>query len=88
MVNPRAIVSIAKYLYEALHELKIQNIIMKDPYHEASPYQYTLTEKGFNIARNELDLEEYSLRIENYVTNDELLRKCQELFNSGECEWY
>lgn len=78
---------VAKHrFYEALHELFLQNIIMKDPYHGALPYSFTLTTKGKEIAEKQLDINEYSLRLENFIVNEDLLGKCQELFNSGEYE--
>jgi uncharacterized protein (TIGR02391 family) len=77
----------AKYrFYEAFHELFIDNLIMKDPYHEGSKQSYALTTKGVKIAESNLDIDEYSYRLENFVINEELLKKCQDLFNGGEYE--
>ncbi len=73
-------------LYEALHELLVQNIIMRDPHNYDSPYSFTLTTKGRKIAESRLDIDEYSLRLENYVTSDALLDECQDLFNNGNYE--
>lgn len=70
-------------LYAALHELLIQNLIMK--YQKKYIYM-TLTPKGKEIAEKQLDIDEYSLRLENFVDNIEILNKCQDLFNNGEYE--
>jgi len=77
----------AKYeVYEALHELSLQNIIMKDPYHDTSLFSFTLTTKGRGIAEKQLDIDEYSLRLENFIANEELLDECQDDFNNGKYE--
>ena len=72
--------------YEALHELYLQNLIMKDPCHDGSRFSFTLTTRGKEIAEKQLDIDEYSLRLENFVEDRELIEKCQESFNSGEYE--
>ena len=73
-------------LYEALHELFLQNIIMRDPYHENFQHSFTLTSKGKEIAEKQLDIDEYSLRLESFVFNEDLLDECQDDFNNGKYE--
>jgi len=72
-------------IYEALHELFLQNLIMKDPFNE-SQFAMALTTKGVEIASKQVDIEEYSLRLENFVENQKLLTACQDDFNGGDLE--
>ncbi len=72
--------------YEALHELYSQNLIMKDPHHEHSEDSITLTSKGREIAENQFNIDEFSIRLENFIDRKDVLSGCQDLFNSGKYE--
>lgn len=72
--------------YEAIQELYLHNLIMKDPHHPDAKDTITLTSKGRDIIRKQLDIEEYSLRLENHIKRQELLEEAQDSFNDGKYE--
>lgn len=73
-------------IYETLQELYSQSLIMKDPYHSSAQFSITLTSKGRIIAEKRLDIDKYSLRLENFIERSDLLEECQDLFNDGRYE--
>lgn len=71
--------------YEAVEELQNDGYLMKDPSQRA-PGFLIFTTKGKELIAKQKDPEVHGLRLEELITNKELLHKCLNLFNDGDYE--
>ena len=70
---------------EAIQELKISGIIVKDATQDEDVFQ-VLTGKGKILVEKQQDPEVYALRLEEVLRNRDLLHICLDTFNEGDYE--